>query len=168
MRDFVIHNALYWLDEYRFDGLRLDAVHAIVDESERHLLNELAERVRAHFAGRRAVHLVLENDANQARFLDRRGHGPRHYDAQWNDDWHHVAHVVLTGETGGYYADYADGTMDRLARALTEGFVYQGEPVRYARRRDRAASRARIFHPSPSSPSSRTTTRSATGRWASA
>ena len=75
VRDFVIHNALYWLDEYRFDGLRLDAVHAIVDESERHVLNELAERVRAHFAGRRAVHLVLENDANQARFLDRRDHG---------------------------------------------------------------------------------------------
>lgn len=128
VRDFFIHNALYWLDEYRFDGLRLDAVHAIKDPSSEHFLEELAKRVRAGITDRQ-VHLVLENDDNTAAFL-RRGNArrPLFYDAQWNDDFHHVAHVLLTGETDGYYGDYADDPANKLARALASGFIYQGEP----------------------------------------
>jgi maltooligosyltrehalose trehalohydrolase len=129
VRDFFIHNALYWLNEYRFDGLRLDAVHAILDETPTHILVELAAAVRRlQVADGRHLHLVLENDTNAAHFLR---HGkrrkPLHYDAQWNDDFHHVCHVLLTGETPGYYRDYADRSVERLGRALAEGFVYQGE-----------------------------------------
>ncbi len=107
VRDFFVHNALYWLEEYHFDGLRLDAVHEIRDDGNTHLLAELAERVRAALPGRE-IHLVLENDANEASRLDRDDRGrPRHYTAQWNDDLHHTWHAVLTGEDEGYYADYA-------------------------------------------------------------
>ncbi len=125
VREFFIHNALYWLEEYRFDGLRLDAVHAIVDDSDPHVLEELAERVRERYTGEREVHLVLENDANQAHYLG------RHYDAQWNDDIHHALHTLATSESGGYYADYADRPLARLARCLASGFAYQGEPSRH-------------------------------------
>lgn len=131
VRDYVIHNALYWLEEFRFDGLRLDAVHAIVDDGSPHILEELARTVRDRIAGRH-VHLVLENDLNVARWLERgEDGGPRFYTAQWNDDWHHLAHVLLTGERGGYYADYAGDTAALMVRALTEGFAFQGEPSRH-------------------------------------
>lgn len=106
VRDFFIHNALYWLEEYHFDGLRLDAVHAILDDSPKHLLKELAEAVHEGPGRDRRIHLVLENDANQARFLARQDGWPRWYSAQWNDDLHHACHVLLTGEADGYYADY--------------------------------------------------------------
>jgi maltooligosyltrehalose trehalohydrolase len=119
VREYFVHNAMYWLDEYNIDGLRLDAVHAINDSSERHFLTELAERLREG-PGRR-VHLVLENDAKEAGYL----RGP--YDAQWNDDLHHALHVVLTGESAGYYADYADEPVANLGKALAEGFVYRDE-----------------------------------------
>ena len=118
VRDFFVENALYWLHEFRFDGLRFDAVHAIVGDE---LLADLGERVRAS-QGDRRVHLVLENDDNRADWL----HGA--YDAQWNDDFHHVLHVLLTAEREGYYGDYADTPIERLARCLSEGFAYQGEP----------------------------------------
>lgn len=128
-RDFFIHNALYWLEEYRFDGLRLDAVHAIIDDGSPDFLTELADRVNRQFAGRRPVHLVLENDDNAARYLSRDAQGaPRHYVAQWNDDIHHASHVLATGERSGYYADYADDPIAHLGRCLAEGFAYQGEP----------------------------------------
>ncbi|HET6804329.1 MAG TPA: malto-oligosyltrehalose trehalohydrolase [Frateuria sp.] len=119
--DFFVHNALYWLEEYRFDGLRLDAVHALHNPA---WLLALAARVRAAAAGRQ-VHLVLENEANQAHLL-----GPRRFDAQWNDDFHNALHVLLTGETAGYYGAYADDPAGRLARCLAEGFAWQGEPMR--------------------------------------
>lgn len=122
VRAFIIDNALFWLETYGLDGLRLDAVHAIVDEGEAHLLAELAEAVRQRFAGERQVHLVLENEDNIAGWFDGR------YDAQWNDDWHHVAHVIATGETDGYYRDYAADPVGLLLRSLATGFVYQGEP----------------------------------------
>jgi len=122
VRRFVIENALYWLETFGIDGLRLDAVHAIHDGSEHHILSELAEAVRDHFGDRRHVHLVLENDDNNAAFL---AHA---YDAQWNDDYHHVAHVIGTGEDDGYYGDYKDDPVGLLLKSLASGFVYQGEP----------------------------------------
>jgi maltooligosyltrehalose trehalohydrolase len=121
VRDFVVHNVLYWLEEFHLDGLRLDAVHAILDESAPDILTELAETVRRHIADR-PVHLVLENDRNEARRL------ARDYAAQWNDDMHHALHVLLTGETRGYYGDYAERPIEQLGRALATGFAYQGEP----------------------------------------
>jgi len=119
VRRFFTENALYWLMEYRFDGLRFDAVHAITEPD---WLDETAAEVRATVEKDRHVHLVLEHDGNIADHL-RRG-----FDAQWNDDGHHVLHVLLTGEKKGYYGDYADAPAERLARCLAEGFVYQGEP----------------------------------------
>jgi malto-oligosyltrehalose trehalohydrolase len=129
VRDFFIHNALYWLEEYHLDGLRLDAVHAIHDGSSPDFLTELAERVATHFDGERQVHLVLENDDNEARRLARDADGKsRSFVAQWNDDAHHALHVLLTGESDGYYADYADRPIHHLGRCLAEGFAYQGDP----------------------------------------
>jgi maltooligosyltrehalose trehalohydrolase len=127
VRDFFIYNALYWLNEYHFDGLRLDAVHAIIDESEPDILVELAERVRASVGDKRQVHLVLENDNNAARYLRPAPAGARLYDAQWNDDIHHAMHVAVTGERDGYYTDYSDDPIHRLAHCLSEGFDYQGQ-----------------------------------------
>jgi malto-oligosyltrehalose trehalohydrolase len=130
VRSFMIHNALYWLEEFHLDGLRLDAVNAIVDESARHLLVELGRAVADGPGRERRVHLVLENGANQARYLAR-GEGRRpFYQAQWNDDLHHALHVLLTGEAGGYYEDYQP-PLPHLGRCLTEGFAFQGERSRY-------------------------------------
>jgi malto-oligosyltrehalose trehalohydrolase len=132
VRRFFVDNALYWIEEYHFDGLRFDAVHAILDDSPVHVLEELAQAVREGPGRHRAVHLVLENDANQARFLARDATGaPRWFDAQWNDDLHHALHGVLTGECDGYYADYADAPHEHLGRCLAEGFAYQGEASAY-------------------------------------
>ena len=128
VREFVIHNALYWLEEYDLDGLRFDAVHAIIDDGPRHLLDELSERARA--STRRPVHLLLENEDNEPKRLTRRGRDPVHYTAQWNDDIHHVLHVAATGEKTGYYADY-EGNTGLLAKALAEGFAYQGQMMPY-------------------------------------
>jgi maltooligosyltrehalose trehalohydrolase len=119
VRQFFTENALYWLMEYRFDGLRFDAVHAI---TEADWLDEMAAQVRATIEPGRHVHLVLEHDGNVADHLR------RDFDAQWNDDGHHVLHVMLSGEREGYYSDYAVRPAERLARSLAEGFVYQGEP----------------------------------------
>jgi malto-oligosyltrehalose trehalohydrolase len=130
IREFVIHNALYWIKEFHIDGLRLDAVHAIRDGSPKHLLQELAERVRAA-APDRHIHLILENEENEAKHLARAENGkPRWYTAQWNDDVHHVLHVAASGETKGYYADY-QGDSDKLGRALAQGFAFQGELMPY-------------------------------------
>src|SRR5262249_54449536 len=125
VRAFFIENALFWIEEYRVDGLRLDAVHALGDESRPHLLEELAVRVQQGPGARRAVHLILEDDPDQVRYL--RGDGRRRlYAAQWNDDIHHTLHIIATGERDGYYADYPD-PIASLARCLTQGFDYQGE-----------------------------------------
>jgi maltooligosyltrehalose trehalohydrolase len=118
------------MEEFHLDGLRLDAVHAILDDSPQHLLTELAETVRASLPGRH-LHLLLENEANHASALSREGAGkPRQYTAQWNDDAHHVLHVAATGESSGYYADYKGDTW-KLGRALAEGFAFQGEMMPY-------------------------------------
>jgi malto-oligosyltrehalose trehalohydrolase len=131
VREFVIQNAIYWVRNFRFDGLRLDAVHAIKDDSREHLLHELARRVRAA-AGDRHVHLVVENEDNDSDLLRRNADGkPVHFTAQWNDDIHHVLHIAATGETFGYYKDYAVDRMQKTGRALAEGFVFQGEHMEY-------------------------------------
>ena len=121
VRDYFIGNVLMWLMEYRFDGLRFDAVHAIQNQD---WVEEMAAVVRATVEPGRHVHLVLEHH-NAA------GHLRNSVDAQWNDDGHNVLHVLLTGEDGGYYADYADDPAGKLARVLSEGWVYQGEQSRY-------------------------------------
>jgi malto-oligosyltrehalose trehalohydrolase len=127
VREFFINNALYWLEEFHFDGLRFDAVHAIFDESEPDIISEISEVVR-HRITDREIHLVLENDCNQARYLRRVDGRAKHYNAQWNDDLHHVLHLLVTGDTSGYFADYADAPERHLGRALAEGLAYQGEP----------------------------------------
>jgi malto-oligosyltrehalose trehalohydrolase len=130
VRAFMIHNALYWIEEFHLDGLRLDAVNAIVDDSPAHLLVELGRAVAEGPGHERPVHLILENGANEARYLEgERGRRPL-YQAQWNDDLHHALHVSLTGEAGGYYADYQP-PIPHLGRCLAEGFAYQGERSRY-------------------------------------
>ncbi len=129
-RELVIHNALYWIEEFHIDGLRLDAVHAIIDESPKHLLDELADRARSavrHSGSDRPIHLILENEHNEARRLERDDRGrPIHFTAQWNDDVHHVLHTAATHEDAGYYGGYTDDT-EKLGRALAEGFAFQGE-----------------------------------------
>lgn len=128
VRQFAIDNALYWLRDYRFDGLRLDAVQAIVEVGEPPLLQELSRQVgELAKSTQRTIHLVLENDDNRVTLLDPRSDPPNgRYRAQWNDDYHHAWHVLLTGETGDYYQDYPDPRRD-ITRALGSGFVYQGE-----------------------------------------
>ncbi len=129
VRDFFIHNALFWLEEYRLDGLRLDAIHAICDDSSPDIVEELATAVWAGPGREHQVHLILENDRNQSRYLERGKMGEvRQATAQWNDDIHHAFHILATGERDGYYADYAADPLGMLARCLTEGFAFQGEP----------------------------------------
>lgn len=115
---FFIDNARMWIEEYRFDGLRFDAVHAIGDTE---FLDRMAGEIRAGVPDRH-VHLILENENNDAGRLEN-----GRFDAQWNDDFHNVMHVLLTGEVDSYYQDFADHPADRLARCLEQGFIYQGE-----------------------------------------
>ena len=123
VRDFFIHNAVYWVNEYRIDGLRLDAVHAIADHGKPHILEEISSAVRAATHGRH-VHLVLENENNDYARLSTSPE-PGLYDAQWNDDFHHVVHVALTGETQRYYHDYGNEPLSLLARCLAQGMLFE-------------------------------------------
>ncbi|WP_447797405.1 malto-oligosyltrehalose trehalohydrolase [Pseudomonas moraviensis] len=122
VREFFIENALMWLLEYRFDGLRLDAVHAIEDPD---FLSDLARRIRQQIDPTRHVWLTVENELNQSSLLE------TDYDAQWNDDGHNALHVLLTGETDAYYADYAAQPTEQLVRCLSQGFVFQGHITRH-------------------------------------
>jgi maltooligosyltrehalose trehalohydrolase len=143
VRDFFINNALYWLTEYHFDGLRLDAADSIVDDSPTHILTELAEAVRNTLGEERQIHLVLENDRNQASHLRRTDQCQiKQYSAQWDDDIHHAAHVLVTGEKDGYYSDYSDHPLDHLGRCLVSGFAYQGEVSLYRNSKTRGESTA--------------------------
>jgi maltooligosyltrehalose trehalohydrolase len=119
VRRFFIDNALMWVRDYRIDGLRFDAVHAISPPA---FLPELAAAIREGAGG--PVHLVLEHEGNMASLL--RGPAEKLFDAQWADDWHHCLHVLLTGESEGYYESFQKPA-EQLARAMAEGFVYQGE-----------------------------------------
>jgi maltooligosyltrehalose trehalohydrolase len=132
VRAFAIENALYWLSDYRFDGLRFDAVnHIRTEPGAVSMLQDLSAAVGrlAEETGRH-IHLVLENGDNIAGLLDATEEPARgKYRAQWNDDYHHVWHVLLTKESQGYYGDYQTSPLGGLARALASGFVYQGEPA---------------------------------------
>jgi maltooligosyltrehalose trehalohydrolase len=133
VRAFAIDNALSWLRDYRFDGLRLDAVNTIVEAGEIPILHDLSAAVGKLAAeSGRHIHLVLENGDNRASLLDPAQEPARgKYRGQWNDDYHHVWHVMLTGEARGYYGDYQRSPRGDLARALSSGFVYQGEAAAF-------------------------------------
>lgn len=135
VRAFFTENALFWLREYRFDGLRLDAVHTIAEPD---WLAEMARFVREHIEPDRHVHLVIENDDNTASLMN------RGFNAQWNDDAHHILHHLLTGETQGYYAEYTQQATEKLARFLAEGFVYQGQPSVWRAGKPRGESSAEL------------------------
>ena len=126
VRDFFVDNALFWLEEYRLDGLRLDAINEIQDPSPEHILETIARSVRTHFIDR-FIHLTTEDDRNFVRLHEREDGAVTRYTAEWNDDFHHAVHVIATGETEGYYSDYAIAPGRMLARAMAEGYVYQGE-----------------------------------------
>ena len=132
-RRFFIDNALMWLRDYHIDGLRLDAVHAIVDTSAYHFLEQLADEVSEleGCLGRRLL-LIAESDLNDPRVVRAPEIGGHGLDAQWNEDFHHALHAVLTGERDGYYADF--GAVADLAAALTRGLVYDGRYSTYRRR----------------------------------
>lgn len=127
VRDFFIENVLYWLEEYRLDGLRFDAINEIQDQSDEPILDEIARTVRSRFTNR-YIHLTTEDDRNITRLHERDPDGrPRLFTAEWNDDFHHAAHVAATHEAEGYYMDFAADAVPKLVRALAEGYVYQGE-----------------------------------------
>ena len=140
VRDFVLANALYWVREYHIDGLRLDAVHGIVDAGPVHILREVNDAVQrlARRLGRR-VPVVAESDLNERRVIDPVRRGGYGLAGQWSDDFHHSVHTLLTGERNGYYADF--GSLEQLAKAYTDGFVYDGQPSQFRGRPHGTASR---------------------------
>jgi maltooligosyltrehalose trehalohydrolase len=136
VRRFIVDNALYWITEYHVDALRLDAVHGIFDFSATHLLQEIADTVHAE-AERlgRTVLVIAESDLNDPKLIrtpDEYGYG---LDAQWSDDFHHAVHAALTGETNGYYADFAESPSRRVAESLREPFIYTGQFSPHRKRR---------------------------------
>ncbi|EMD1658558.1 malto-oligosyltrehalose trehalohydrolase [Pluralibacter gergoviae] len=127
VRDYILDAPLFWLSEYRLDGLRFDAIDQIEDDPDDHVLVEIAQRIRQHLPDRH-VHLTTE-DSRNVIFLhprDEDGNAPL-FTGEWNDDYHNAAHVFATGETRGYYQDFAERPGEKLARAMAEGFAYQGE-----------------------------------------
>jgi len=140
VRRFFFENALYWITEFHIDALRLDAVHAILDNSPQPFIQELAIMVRKQADQlNRRIYLIPESAANDARLIRSRKLGGYGLDAQWNDDFHHSLRVLLTGERTGYYQDY--GELQQFVKALKEGFVYSGEYSPYHRRRHGSPSR---------------------------
>jgi len=140
VRRFFVENALYWVSEFRIDGLRLDAIHGILDPSALPFLEELSGAVHREAERQgREIHLVAENDRNDPRILrapERCGHD---LDGLWMDDFHHALHSLLTGERGGYYRDY--GALQHMEKALREGFVLSGEYSAFRQRRHGRSSR---------------------------
>ncbi len=138
VRRFVLDNATMWLRDYRFDGLRVDAVHAIYDTSATHILAALADEVKALAAhAGRPLYLIAESDKNDPGIVAPQAAGGHGLDSCWADDWHHAVHATLTGERSGYYSDY--GSLPRLAKALRQAWVYDGE---YSAFRDRIQGRS--------------------------
>ena len=130
VRRYVVQNALYWIREYHLDGLRLDAVQTIKDDSRPHILAEIQENVQrlAHELGRR-VCVIAETDENEPRLVRAPSDGGYGLDAAWSDDFHHSLHTVLTKEDRGYYQDF--GRKEQIVRALNEGFAFQGELFKF-------------------------------------
>ncbi|MCM3263391.1 malto-oligosyltrehalose trehalohydrolase [Streptomyces thermoviolaceus] len=146
VRDFLVGSALAWLRDYRIDGLRLDAVHALVDTRARHFLEELSAAVDA-LAERlgRPLFLIAESDRNDPRLITPRAEGGLGVHAQWNDDFHHALHTALTGESQGYYADFARAPLAALAKTLTGGFFHDGTYSSFrGRRHGRPLDRTRV------------------------
>jgi maltooligosyltrehalose trehalohydrolase len=134
VRRFFIENALYWVTDFRIDALRIDAVHGIFDSSAEPFLEELALTVRDHRERlNRRIYLIAESDLNDSRLLRSRALGGYGLDAQWNDDFHHALHTLLTSERTGYYQDF--GLCRDLTKAFRSGFVYSGEYSGYRKRR---------------------------------
>lgn len=141
VRQFFIENALYWIEEFHFDGLRIDAVHAMYDDRSPHFIEELIRAVNEGPGQDRYIHIVLENHSNEAHLLAYPRPAEPAVDgqpptaalcvSQWNDDFHHPLHVILTGETDGYYEDFAAEPHKMLGRVLAEGFAFQGEKSRF-------------------------------------
>ncbi|MDH6268919.1 maltooligosyltrehalose trehalohydrolase [Rhizobium sp. SG_E_25_P2] len=127
VRDFFIDNAMYWLTEFNIDGLRLDAVHMIEDQTEAHFLTELATRVHAECIGRKR-HLVMEDSSNRTIFLSGDLPVEQRHDAAWNDDFHHAMHAFVTGATTGHFADFAERPFEEMAATLAQGYVRTLEP----------------------------------------
>ncbi len=145
VRHYFIENALHWITDYHIDTLRIDAIHGIFDFSAKHFLQELTEAVRhrAEHLGRR-VYIIPESDLNDVRLLNPKDQGGYGVDAQWNDDFHHALHALLTGEQSGYYQDF--GKIKHLEKAIREGFVYSGEYSRYRKHRHGNSSKGRPAH----------------------
>ena len=140
VREFFVHNALMWTDQFHVDGLRLDAVHAMYDQSASPFLAELADAVHAMAGAQdRRVHLIAESSANDPRLVRGRDAGGYQLDAAWNDDFHHALHVALTGESARYYADFGDPVAD-LTTAISDGYIVAGRYSAYRGRRHGAPS----------------------------
>jgi maltooligosyltrehalose trehalohydrolase len=133
VRRFFIDNSLYWMEHYHMDGVRIDAIHRVYDFSARHFLSELANAVRMRgITSRRNNYIIVESDLNDVRVLRPKELGGHGIDAQWNDDFHHSVHALITGEHAGYYQDF--GAISHLVKAFAEGFVYSGQYSRYRKR----------------------------------
>jgi maltooligosyltrehalose trehalohydrolase len=140
VRKFFIENALYWVTEYHIDGLRIDAIHGIFDFSARHILGELRKAVHLQAQKlNRHVAVIAESNLNDIRIINPPNRGGYGFDAQWNDDFHHCVHALLTRERDGYYQDF--GNIDQLVKALREGFVYSGQYSSFRKRRYGSSSR---------------------------
>ncbi|MBN2753731.1 MAG: malto-oligosyltrehalose trehalohydrolase [Candidatus Goldbacteria bacterium] len=133
VRDFFIQNAVFWIESFHVDALRLDAVHAIFDNSEKHILREIKEKVSDFcMAGQRKAYVIAESDLNDSRLVKDIQSGGYGLDAQWSDDFHHAVHSALTGETGGYYGDF-NGAAD-VAKAMESVFVYDGQYSKFRKK----------------------------------
>ncbi len=134
VRRYVLDNALYWVTEYHIDGLRIDAIHGILDSSSRHILSEIRDEVHQQAKNlSRPVVVMVESDLNDARIIAPPGKGGYGLDAQWNDDFHHCLHTLLTRERDGYYQDFGD--VRQMVKAVQEGFVYTGQYSSFRKRR---------------------------------
>ncbi|HNS13759.1 MAG TPA: malto-oligosyltrehalose trehalohydrolase [Syntrophorhabdaceae bacterium] len=142
VRDYFVSNALHWVSRYHIDALRIDAIHGIYDLSATHILKELSQAVHVKAAGLgRKVYVMAESDLNDVRVIDPHGAGGCGVDAQWNDDFHHALHTLITGESDGYYQDF--GKLSHLIKAYREGFVYSGQYSAYRKRRHGNSSKRR-------------------------